>query len=183
MNIKQLDTKSERRLAMLAGVSRTSLRAILADEGNPTLRTLHKVADALEEELEVVRYPARSTMDSGSSVVGASLKIKNENFDSWKIHFFDFVDELNRSKDRRLLLLPPIKGCDPKLNALFAATVLELCHLNRWKEPVWAINAPALAEPWFVAGSPALMASALLESPLRFKTKNVYVLENFLKRA
>lgn len=47
-------------------------------------------------------------------------------------------------------------------------------------------NPAALAEPiqppWFVAGMENLKAIALAESPLRFRLRKIFVLENFLSR-
>jgi hypothetical protein len=41
----------------------------------------------------------------------------------------------------------------------------------------------ALDSPWFVAGIENLKASALVESPVRFRKRNIFVLANFLERA
>jgi transcriptional regulator with XRE-family HTH domain len=177
-----LNNKSERQLARLAGVSRTSLRSVNEGIHNPTLKTLRRISAAKIEELQIIQYPINSEMDSTSSVVAVSLKTHQEGFDSWKIHFFDLVDELKRSKDCRLLVLPPIKALDKKLSALLAAMTLELSNLYGWEAPSWATQFPPLEKAWFVSGSSSLRASALLESPLRFKLKNIFVLENFLNR-
>lgn len=182
MKNKDLDQRSERGLARLAGVSRTSLRAIKAGEANPTIKTLRQISEAQNHELRILEYPKNSELDSSASMVAASLKTQQDGFDSWKIHFFDFVDEVRRSKDYRLVLLPPIKSLDKKLSALAAAITLELCKTYSLEEPTWAVEMPALQEPWFVSNSESLKATSLLESPLRFKLKNIFVLENFLDR-
>ena len=49
--------------------------------------------------------------------------------------------------------------------------------------PKWAQSMTALNKPWFVSGMESLKASALLESPLGFRAKNIFVHENFLERA
>jgi len=49
--------------------------------------------------------------------------------------------------------------------------------------PDWAQKDHCLPEPWFVAEMESLKASALVESPAYYKKNNIFVLENFLKRA
>jgi hypothetical protein len=41
---------------------------------------------------------------------------------------------------------------------------------------------PACRKPWFVAGMENLKAIAVAESPLRFRIRKIFVLENFLSR-
>ena len=64
-----------------------------------------------------------------------------------------------------------------------AATVLELSKELKLRAPLWAKKARPLQTPWFVSGIENLKATALLESPLSFRSKNVFVLNNFLDRA
>lgn len=92
-----------------------------------------------------------------------SLRIKTDGFESWKIHLFDFVDEIRRTKDVRLLLLPPVKGLDSKLEALIASTTLELCREQHWSPPSWALENKFLFQPWFPSQMESLKASAVLE--------------------
>lgn len=47
---------STRRLSMLSGVERQTLMDILACEGNPTLRTLAKLACSLDVPVEALLY-------------------------------------------------------------------------------------------------------------------------------
>jgi hypothetical protein len=41
---------------------------------------------------------------------------------------------------------------------------------------------PAPHDPWFVSGMESLKAIALVESPLPFRLRKIFVLENFLSR-
>jgi len=173
---------SERSEARRAGLSRTTLRGIRKAEINPTVRTLERLALSRGEAIQVFSVPLDATFDSSYSTAVASQTTVQNGFDSWKIHFFDFVDEVMRRRDYRLVILPPVNALDTKLKTLMAAVVLELCHQLHWSDPDWAIKAPRLKRPWFVSGIENLKASAILESPLRFKLKNIYVLNNFLER-
>jgi transcriptional regulator with XRE-family HTH domain len=185
MKNKVLDSTesiSERALACRAGLSRSTVRALKAETLNPTLRTLRRLSDAQNRDLEVFDSPRNSEADTRFSVPVVSWLVIREGFTSWKIHFFDLVDEVRRTKDYRLIVAPPIRGLDKKLRALLSSIVLELCRELSWTAPIWARREPRLNHPWFVSGSEALKATALSESPVHFKEKNIFVLENFLTR-
>ena len=49
--------------------------------------------------------------------------------------------------------------------------------------PDWVTEAVYLDEPWFPSDMQSLKATALLESPLAFRRRNIFVLDNFLQRA
>jgi hypothetical protein len=48
--------------------------------------------------------------------------------------------------------------------------------------PRWILEVPACKDPWFVSGLENLKAIALVESPLQFRLRKIFVLENFLSR-
>ena len=48
--------------------------------------------------------------------------------------------------------------------------------------PPWTGGVGPLERPWFVSGYENLKASALVESPARFRSRNVFVLAGFLDR-
>ena len=52
--------------------------------------------------------------NSDYSTYAVSLKVQHDGFDSWKIHFFNFVDEFRKSWDVRLILLPQPLSLDLK---------------------------------------------------------------------
>ncbi|TVQ78631.1 MAG: XRE family transcriptional regulator [Bradymonadales bacterium] len=182
-NNKNLHQVSERELARLAGISRTTLRHIKEGERNASLKTLKKIAQASHRELELFEYLKNSKADFRYSVPVVSLAVSQEGEDSWKLHFFNLIDEFLRTKDARLLITPPVRALNPRLQALISAIVLELCHRSEFSPPAWALDAAPLSQPWFVSGIESLKASAILESPARFKMKNVFILENFFERA
>ncbi len=173
---------SERQFAKRAGLSRTTLSLLKKGKLNPTVKTLERLSNAAGQNFAIQRFPKNSTLDSRYSTPVVSWLVVNEGFESWKIHFFEFLDEVRRSKDSRLLFVPPSPNLDVRLKSLLAAMVLEICNECDWEAPTWAEEEPSLKHPWFPSNSDALKASALLESPLRFKLKNIFVLENFMRR-
>jgi hypothetical protein len=48
--------------------------------------------------------------------------------------------------------------------------------------PEWILTVPAPRDPWFVSGMESLKAIAIVESPLPFRIRKIFVLENFLSR-
>lgn len=112
-----------------------------------------------------------------------SILIKKDGFASWKLHLFNFVDYFRRNPSKELISEHPVRDIDQKLKALLASTVMALCLEKGMEVPNWAYNEPYLKKPWFVSGYENLKVAALVESPLAFKIKNIFVLGNFLNRA
>jgi hypothetical protein len=44
------------------------------------------------------------------------------------------------------------------------------------------LEVPTCKDPWFVSGMENINAIALVESPLQFRIRKIFVLENFLIR-
>lgn len=172
---------SERGLCAEAHISRVALRSIEHLETSVSLETLSKYAKGLD--LEIGLFSAATEGQSELSTLAVCLAIERDGFASWKIHFMNLVDEFRRTLDTRLILLPPPARAPLKLKALLASIVLELCDEAETPAPHWAKKSYILPEPWFLSGSEALKASALVESPAFYKKNNIFVLENFLKRA
>lgn len=172
---------SEELLSKNAHISRSTLRHIEAHDSNMSLKSIGLVAEALSLDLYVIASPA--SCESELSTVGISFKAAQEGFSSWKIHFFNFIDEFRRTLDPRLLLLPPSNTLDVRLQALLASIVRTLCDEAQIDAPSWAKKRYFLTKPWFVSESENLKASALLESPTYFRANNIFVLNNFLDRA
>ncbi|MCB0342573.1 MAG: hypothetical protein H6626_14415 [Pseudobdellovibrionaceae bacterium] len=95
----------------------------------------------------------------------------------------DMVDEFRKTCDMRLFALNPDRSCPHSIHVLIAATVIALCEEVGLTAPKWANDTKALEQPWFVSGVESLKASALLESPYAFRSKNIFVHKNFLARA
>ena len=53
---------------------------------------------------------------------------------------------------------------------------------NGLEWPEWTSKIPACQDPFFVSGIENLKAIALAESPLVYRIRKIFVLENFLER-
>ncbi|RIL10041.1 MAG: hypothetical protein DCC75_05205, partial [Proteobacteria bacterium] len=135
-----------------------------------------------DRKVNVVLTPKKRCF-SEYSTIAVAMKVQQAGFESWKLHFMELVDEFRRTLDARLILLPPPKDLEARLTALLASIVRTLCFEAKMDTPEWAARRYFLESPWFVSGIEALKASALLESPMAFRTNNIFVQDNFLSRA
>jgi len=179
---KQRDI-SQRALAKRATVSFRGLQLLEKGGHNWEVMTVTRVAAALNlpgqgVDLVVDRF-LRMLPDSISEI---SIRMLLDGFDSWKTHLFDFVDAY-RATAKNELLEPPAYGLDARLQALCASTVEALCAEKGRKAPAWCTGVPSLPSPWFVSGIENLKAMSLVESPVWFRSRNIFVLGNFLNRA
>ncbi len=99
----------------------------------------------------------------------------------WKLYFYDFVDDFRRRGNIEMIG-EPFELSDDRIDALLASTVEKLCDEIKVEIPVWIKKIPSCREPFFVSGIENLKAISIVESPLRFKKRNIFVLENFLSR-
>lgn len=99
----------------------------------------------------------------------------------WCMHLMNFVDDFRYYKDPRAIAEPFAPG-EPKMDALLASTAESLCDELKLTPPVWLSEIPACREPFFVSGLENLKAISIVESPLRFRIRKIFVLENFLSR-
>jgi transcriptional regulator with XRE-family HTH domain len=173
---------SQRVLADKAAVSFRGLQLLEQGEHNWRVMTLSRVAEALDLPGRgvnlVVDHFLRLRPDSIQEI---SIRIILDGFESWKTHVFDFVDAFRATQNTELLD-PPVGGLDSRLQALCASAVEALCAECGLRAPMWCAGIPPLSNPWFVSGIENLKAAALVESPAWFRTRNIFVLENFLSR-
>lgn len=99
----------------------------------------------------------------------------------WCVHLMDFVDDFRRRKDPRAVA-QPFELTDEKTDALLASTAEAICDELGIQPPDWLASVPACTDPYFVAGIENLKAISIVESPLRFRIRKIFVLENFLFR-
>ncbi|MBF0287891.1 MAG: hypothetical protein HQM14_08735 [SAR324 cluster bacterium] len=104
-----------------------------------------------------------------------------QNLENWEIPFMNFVDNFRRYKDPRCIEAPS-DSINEKLDALIASMVEYLCNEQGMDVPQWVHQVPSCQKPWFVSGRENLKAIALAESPLEFRIRKIFVLENFLSR-
>lgn len=99
----------------------------------------------------------------------------------WKIHLMNFVDDFRYHKEVSAVSEP----FDPegtRMDALLASTAEALCDELKQEPPSWLALVPACEEPYFVSGMENLKAIAVVQSPLRFRIRKIFVMENFLSR-
>lgn len=99
----------------------------------------------------------------------------------WKLYFYDFVDEFRRLQDVEMIA-EPFDLSDEKIDALLASTAEKLCGELSISIPDWIKKIPPSKQPFFVSGVENLKAAAIVQSPLLFKMRNVFVTETFLMR-
>jgi len=102
---------------------------------------------------------------------------------SWKLWLFELVDGFRRNPDLHLVKAAPEAALTPRSRCLLAATIESLCAEHGLQPPGWCGKIGALPMPWFVSETENLKATALVESPARFRSRNIFVLNNFLARA
>lgn len=105
----------------------------------------------------------------------------NDDEANWRIYLMDFVDDFRRQKSPDPVAEPFIKAGD-RMDSLLASTAESLCDELDLGVPSWLSEIPACPDPYFVSGLDGLKAFALLQSPLRFRIRKIFVLENFLFR-
>lgn len=99
----------------------------------------------------------------------------------WKIHSYDFVDDFRFRKNLNAVSEPFEFGGD-KIDALLTSTVESLCQEMNLQTPDWTKDVAACDEPFFVAGFENLKAMAIVESPLNFRIRKIFVTSSFLQR-
>lgn len=97
----------------------------------------------------------------------------------WLDHLMSFVHNFRNEKDVGAVGEPFVYG-DDRVDAILASTAEYLCDELGEEPPPWLDKVPPPKDPWFVAGIDSLMARAIVESPLRFRIRKIFVLESFL---
>lgn len=99
----------------------------------------------------------------------------------WCMHLMNFVDDFRYYKDRRAVA-EPFAPSNREMDALLASTGEALCDELNFAPPAWLDEIPECDQPYFVGGFENLKAISIVESPLRFRMRKIFVLENFLSR-
>lgn len=115
-------------------------------------------------------------------ITAAKTKEKMQNDRQWwKVALFDFVDSFRLHRDPLMIREPYILD-DERIDAVLASVIEDLCDEMNMPVPAWLADVPPCREPYFVSGIENLKASALAQSPTRFRLRKVFVLDNFLSR-
>jgi hypothetical protein len=101
--------------------------------------------------------------------------------DYWEIYFANFLDDFRRHKSVHAVA-EPLELDNRKLDALLASTAEALCDEAGLEPPAWLSAVPECEQPYFVGEIERLKAISIVESPLRFRIRKIFVLENFLSR-
>ncbi len=104
----------------------------------------------------------------------------------WQLHVNAFVDEFRKAtrEVRHAMIADPPASERGRQEGLVAAVVSALCR-EQGHEPAPWVARTASPEPFFAfpARGFALRLRLMLESPPPFRTRNVFVPENYLDRA
>ncbi len=99
----------------------------------------------------------------------------------WKIPLMNFVDDFRYYKNPSAIA-EPFPLSDKNIDAVLASTAETLCDEMKLEIPEWLNDIPVCDDPFFVAGLENLKAATLVQSPLRFRLRKIFVLKNFLSR-
>lgn len=174
---------SQRQLALISNLSFRTIQLLEKNQHDSKFSSLNKIAMSFghskEDLADAIKEFFNKTQDS---VLDISKKIKKDGIDSWKIHLFNFVDQFRKNPECKLIDLSPISDLDERILCLITSTVEALCYENDMKKPFWTVGVEILNAPWFPSGIENLKTMALVESPVFFRKRNIFVLNNFLDR-
>ncbi len=91
----------------------------------------------------------------------------------------DFVDDFRYHRDPAAVEQPVESGEEDK-DAVLAGTIETVCDEMGILIPDWLRNIPACREPLFLSRVETVKAFSLAESPVHFRIRKVFVMENFL---
>jgi hypothetical protein len=117
----------------------------------------------------------------------AELAARGESFDR---NLANFLDEFYAAPnpgalaEAPVLLAPDLGESGSVQDAYLAATAEELARAHHFAVPPWTVaDTRKLHRPWFASPLPALRTILLLESPVAFRSRSLFVSENALTRA
>lgn len=140
------------------------------------MSSLEHVAGALELPSSSIRRAVSGVLlEPPDSLFCCFLRILEDGERSWRRRLMDCVDEVRRSGSPAAL--------SERLRALAAGTAETLAAECGAVAPRWTSGVGPLDRPWFVSGYENIKAATLVESPVPFRSRNVFVLANFLDRA
>ncbi|MEM7184273.1 MAG: hypothetical protein AAF518_25465 [Spirochaetota bacterium] len=108
-------------------------------------------------------------------------KLIHQDMENWSLHLMNFVDDFRYYKDFSAVA-EGFAIQDNKFDPLLASCVEYLCDELNLDWPEWTTDVPVCKKPFFVSGVENLKAMAVLQSPLTFRIRKIFVLENFLAR-
>jgi len=174
---------SQRSIASMAGVSFRTVQLIESGKHDAKISTLGLIAASLGYPPDIIAVALKNIfLQPPDSIAMVTERILKDGRSSWKIWLFNFVDAFRKHRDPSYISMPPAQGLPRDLMALFASVAEALCAETGVPAPPWCSSVAPLKDPWFVANMESLKATALLESPVYFRKRNIFVLGNFLSR-
>ena len=117
----------------------------------------------------------------------AALALGGDSFDRGLANFLDefyYAPNEKALADEPELLAPKFPKLGAIEDAYLAATAEELARRFGFRCPDWtAKEERKLHRPWFASELASLRAALILESPVGFRSRNLFVSENALSRA
>jgi len=113
----------------------------------------------------------------------------SDGWNEFSYHFADFLHEFQARPGAEMLqsrprLLAPLFGGGEVCDAYLASTAATLAVRLGVSTPKWAVQPERyLRTPWFASPGAAMRACLLLESPARFRERNLFVTANALSVA
>lgn len=182
-SIRHLSGLSQRRVAEKSGLAFRTVQLLESGRHDAQVSTLKKFGAALGFSQRGLERHIASYFAISPDAVHAVAEKMADHPNDWAIPFFDFVDSFRRGHDAALISLSPSESVPHKFRALLASSTELLCRESGVLIPPWTAGICPLNEPWFPSESESLKATALLESPLAFRSREIFVLGNFLERA
>jgi len=110
--------------------------------------------------------------------------------DIWRYAVIQLLDDYTSlrlqegvAKAARLFDPVPQATGDTRVDAAFAALAEHLARRDGWAPPAWSRDFERPASPWwFVTDMAGLHPRALVESPLSFRKRGVFITEDALDR-
>ena len=75
-------------------------------------------------------------------------------------------------------MVEPFEFNNEKVDAVLASVAEYLCDELNIECPEWLLKVPACKVPWFISGMENLKAIAIVESPLHFRIRKIFVKED-----
>lgn len=124
-----------------------------------------------------------------SMTIAEIVKLTSENISDFEIHLGNFLDEFYRSSEAgkgNIVRDEPeyFKTIPQQTYAFLAGTVEKLCNDSGIEPPKWVFKDEyILKDPMFAMDAKGMLRLYLLvESPIEFVVRNIFVTENCLQR-
>ena len=98
----------------------------------------------------------------------------------WKTFLYSFVDDFRCFKSFEQISEYIPSG--DKYDKFIASTIEYLCDELGIDHPEWTYTIGRLDAPWFCSGLPSMVAWELVESPVQFRRRDIFVSKDVMSR-